>query len=191
VPGSTPPSPPPSPPPLPPPRAPSPLLRPRRPLPRRNDCTQSRTAHYHGQRLQNGHGQRQHTANDGTPGPGQRLHTADSDPFSLVSTRLPPSLNNDADKFANLFNQLYEVGVGAEFGSPLFGYFAPHGVNTTEYLLAYVLTGPDQWPFSMANFQDVSRMSILATQFGLTLRPRVCTHLLHLHMLHLQLRGHG
>ncbi|KAG1677216.1 hypothetical protein FOA52_013414 [Chlamydomonas sp. UWO 241] len=93
---------------------------------------------------------------------------------TLANTGLPPPLNNDAAKFTNLFNQLYETGVAAEFGSPLFSYVAPSGVQTTDFLLlAGVLTGPNQWAPFLANFAEPSRMAILATQFGLTCSDRV------------------
>ncbi|KAG1665341.1 hypothetical protein FOA52_011755 [Chlamydomonas sp. UWO 241] len=93
---------------------------------------------------------------------------------TLVNTGLPAPLNNDGAKFTNLFNQLYETGVAAQFGSPLFTYVAPNGVQTSNYLLlAGVLTGPDQWPKFMTNFVEPARMAILATQFGLTCSDRV------------------
>ncbi|KAG1674032.1 hypothetical protein FOA52_000338 [Chlamydomonas sp. UWO 241] len=96
---------------------------------------------------------------------------------ALAPTGLPPPLNDDSAQFTNLFNQLYSAGVAAEYStSPLFNFVGPlsTATNTTDYLLiAGTITGPDQWPLFLANYNDSSRMFILAGQFGLTCSDRV------------------
>ncbi|KAG1674027.1 hypothetical protein FOA52_000333 [Chlamydomonas sp. UWO 241] len=107
----------------------------------------------------------------------RRIFTATINPFSLAPTGLPPPLNDDSAQFTNLFNQLYSAGVAAEYStSPLFNFVGPLSTptNTTDYLLiAGTITGPDQWPLFLANYNDSSRMFILAGQFGLTCSDRV------------------
>lgn len=66
-------------------------------------------------------------------------------PFSLLNTTLPPPLDNDGNRFAQLFSQLYGRGVtNALPGQQLFTYFvpSPRPNATTPLLLVGSVLGP-------------------------------------------------
>ena len=44
-------------------------------------------------------------------------------PFNLTATGFPFPYDNDGNKFAALFNQLYTTGVTGAYGTPVFSYF--------------------------------------------------------------------
>jgi len=111
-----------------------------------------------------------------------RYATANSPAFSLANTGLPPPLNNDGNKFNNLFNQLFANGVTADYSGALFQFVPPQPLpaRTNELLLVGTVTGPDQWPRFVANFVSTgpgssqsNAMAILAGAFGMTCSDQI------------------
>ena len=98
-----------------------------------------------------------------------------STPFNLTSTGSPFPKNNDGNRFAALFNQLYASNViAANYGSP-FVFLPPYPTPPaiTNLLLRATLLNQAQQNNFISNFASAQSMQTLAAQYNLKCNDQV------------------